>query len=209
MDQPETAAAGLAPVVTHRQGNEPERRQKRGHEDCHHRVMREMSIEARAILRLPGGKSPEEEGQRGRQKPGHGDAMGLEQPCDGLRAGQPLPAFHSDFGQSRRDVQVELMRRGVLAGIIAAPAVVAEIGQLRQVAISKGLLPGHGWKNRAEPLAVAAGVADLDLTACLVEGRCGVKRHGRRPPCPQYVRKQCQLSCQNRPDTLGQEWSRP
>jgi hypothetical protein len=52
------------------------------------------------------------------------------------------------------------MGRRILAGIVAPPAIVAEVGQVLEILGGKGPSQLHGRKNGAEPLAIPAGVAD-------------------------------------------------
>ena len=45
----------------------------------------------------------------------------------------------------------------------AGAAVVAEVGQVMHVSLGEVQATGHGGKDRAEPFAVTAGVADMHL----------------------------------------------
>ena len=161
MRKPHPSAADLAPIVPNGKGDQRQGEEEGRNEDRDERVMGQMGVEPGAALGAQGGQGPKEEGQRDDQKAGHGDAMGLEQPRQGAGAGQALPAFHPHLGRSRRYVEGEFVRRGVLARIVTASAIMAEVGQLRQVAFGKGFLTGHRRKDRAEAFTVAAGVADL------------------------------------------------
>jgi hypothetical protein len=58
---------------------------------------------------------------------------------------------------------------GILTCIVAAAAVVTQIGELIDVGYRKGLVPGDSWEHRAIALAVTAGVADLDLSARVID----------------------------------------
>jgi hypothetical protein len=44
---------------------------------------------------------------------------------------------------------------------------VAQIGQVMNVGFAKFQAPRHGWKYRAEALAITAAIADLKLTGNL------------------------------------------
>src|SRR5262245_42457844 len=84
------------------------------------------------------------------------------------------------------------MRRGVLAGVVAVAAVEAEIGEIGEIGFGESSALLHRRKNRAIPLAVAAGVADHHLPRALLEEfRPG---HGAPPPALQfYLRPSRQL----------------
>jgi hypothetical protein len=63
------------------------------------------------------------------------------------------------------------MRGRVLAGVQAGTAAVAEVGEVMQVG-RRDLEPGrHGGEHHAAALAVAAGIADLQLPRELGLGR--------------------------------------
>ena len=66
----------------------------------------------------------------------------------------------TDFGQHRRHVHVERMRRRELAVVVASAAIVAEVGEVVEVAVGEGAPQLHGGEHRAQPLAIAARVAD-------------------------------------------------
>ncbi len=70
---------------------------------------------------------------------GKGDAVALEQPGRGRGPGEAFPAFAAHFGQGGGQVQREFVRFGVLAGVVTAPAVVAEVGKLGDVAVEAKL----------------------------------------------------------------------
>ena len=78
-------------------------------------------------------------------------------------AGQP------HRGQDPRRIDRELVRRRVHAGVEAGPAVVAQVGQLGDVArVQQGAAFQRG-EHRAVPLAVPARVADVQLPLGLGE----------------------------------------
>jgi hypothetical protein len=66
----------------------------------------------------------------------------------------------TELGQRPRDIQHEFMGRGILAGVVAVAAIVAEVGQVVQVLTCKDPSELHGGKHRTESLTVAAGIAD-------------------------------------------------
>jgi len=59
------------------------------------------------------------------------------------------------------------MRRGVLAGVKTAAAVVAQVRQLHEVGVGERALGEHRGEDRAVAFAVSAGVADFRLAARL------------------------------------------
>jgi len=60
-----------------------------------------------------------------------GEAVFLEGFPGGTWKGKLFPTVLAHIGQGLRQVQFKLMRGGVLAGIVAAPAIVTEVRQLR------------------------------------------------------------------------------
>ena len=69
------------------------------------------------------------------------------------------------------------MRRRVLAGVQAGPAVVAQVGQKVDVGLAEFQAPRHRWEDGAKRLAVAAGIADLHLAGHLALGRTQGQAH--------------------------------
>ena len=206
------AAADLAPVAPQRQSDRSQRRQEGGREDRHHRRMRKDRVEALARRRPQRARRPEQRRDPQDERQRDPDAAFVEGAPQPGRPGVPLPALLPHFGERRRQVEGELVRLRVLAGVVAAAAVVAEVGELRDVARGEDLLAGHRGEDGAIALAIAAGVADLDLAARLVDGRWrrrSVKRHGRRPPGPQCVRRRFRWSCRSRRDSPARGSSPP
>src|SRR5690606_11915072 len=129
----------------------------------------------------------------------------------------------AEFSEDARNVEIELVRGGVLAGIIAAAAIVTEVRQLDEIAVGEGAVQRDGGKDGAITLAIAAGVADLDLPTCFGQerrariggrgrsgqGHGGFTGHGLRPPCLQCVRKRYRWSCRTRQDSPGRGLTRP
>ncbi len=182
------------PADRHRQNGQ---RQEEGwRKDRHHRAMGQHRIEAlttRGAERRHGPEQQRDPDGRGKRQR---HAAPLDQVGQGGEGGEILPTRHPQVGQHPRQVQVELVRRGVLAGVIAAAAVVAEVCELREISVGEGALSVDRREHRAEALAVAACVADLDLAADLrgEVRRAHVKRHGRRPPVPRSGRTRCRSS---------------
>ena len=98
--------------------------------------------------------------------------------------------LRQDFGQ----IQRELVRRSVLAGVIAAAAIVAEVGEIAQIAAGELAAQFDGRKDGAIAFAIPAGVADFHEAPGLPLGFRGgqlwpplCRQCGRRPsrwPCP-------------------------
>ena len=201
-----------APATRHRpippqaDGNAQQRKQESREKDRDHHAMRQDGVEPRP----PGFAQPvcQREDQRKAQRRGerHGKAAALEQACGGAGKGQIVPAFLPDLRQGTRQVQREFMRLGVLAGVIAPSAVVAEVGQLHHIAIAKGALAMQRRKDCAKPLAVAAGIADLGLTPGFIQG---INEHAQRPLCLRSGQRPFRLSCRTRPDSPAPGSTRP
>ena len=205
--------AHLGPVAPqpHRDGQR--RKQKGGGKDRHHTGMGEIGVKALSARGRQRAHRQHHRRHAQHQSRAQGHAAAVEQAAERSRPGIALPAFGADFGQGRGDVQGKGVRLGILAGVIAAAAVVAEIGQLREVRVAEGAFAEHRRKHVAIALAIAAGVADLRLAPRLGDGaglcRGQIKRHGRRPPVPRSGRRRCRWSCRSRRDSPRPESSRP
>ena len=206
MCSPERPGADPLPVTAEADGDADQWKEEGGQEDRHHRVVRQHGIEAFAALRRQCACRPEQECEADHGRHGDGDAVLLEGPACRLREGEVFPAVLPDIGQRLRQVQVELVRGGVLAGVVAAAAVVAEVRQLREVAVAEGALGVQCREHRTIALAIAAGIADLGLAAGFLEQ---ISLHGRRPPCLRCVRRRCRWSCRNRRGSPGRGSTRP
>lgn len=58
-----------------------------------------------------------------------------------------MPRINSDIGKALRQVDIEFMRFGILAGVVATLAVVTQIGQLNDIAAIKAALPVDRREN--------------------------------------------------------------
>src|ERR1039458_5488930 len=72
-------------------------------------------------------------------------------------------ATDAHFGNDLGDVDSELVRRGVHAGVVTGPTVMAEIRKMRDLAGGKNGPPLDCRKNSAVAFTVPAGIADSDL----------------------------------------------
>ncbi len=108
--------------------------------------------------REQGAREEDEGGQEG----GHEDreAVGGEARGELWGPGEFGVGLAAQPGHDLGVVQVELVRRRVLAGVVAAPAVVAEVGEVLELRVRERAAQFHHRKDRAESLAVAACVAD-------------------------------------------------
>ena len=88
----------------------------------------------------------------------------------------------------------------------SSPAVVAETGELRQVAILKLPLAEHCREDRAVALAIPAGIADIGLSTGL---RKGLIEHGQLHFLPRGDQRPCRRPCQIQRDGLGPGSSPP
>jgi hypothetical protein len=102
--------------------------------------VRQVGIEALAAFRPQRLHQREQHRETRNQRQPQRQAAAMEGPRQRSGPGQPLPAVLPDLGQHGGDVHRELVRRCVLAGVIAAAAVVAEIGELGDVAVGEGPL---------------------------------------------------------------------
>src|SRR5690606_29158119 len=71
-----------------------------------------------------------------------------------------LPRLRAHLRHEPREVERELVRRCVLAGVEAGAAVVAEVAEVADVALGEGEAALQRREGGAVALAVAAGVAD-------------------------------------------------
>lgn len=91
--------------------------------------------------------------------------IALEDSGERCRIGEVPPTIAPNLSRRLGQVQGAFMELVILAGIIAAAAVVAKIGDLREIAIGESAFPMQGRENRAIALAIAAGVANFRLAA--------------------------------------------
>ena len=184
----EAVAAGGAPVRPGRPGHDSDAPQ-RGHPDREQqRGVGEDTV--RRTGRGSAGTAGTDDQQREQgDRNGRGDrdraaTADRPRPADrpaGARPGRgrqvgvvPLAA---DRRQDGRRVDRELVRRRVHAGRVAGAAVVAQVGQVRDVALGQCPAPLERGKDRAVSFAVPAGVADGELTFRLGEQpRQGIPR---------------------------------
>src|SRR5580698_2534074 len=98
------------------------------------------------------------------------------------------------------------MRRGVLARVITFAAVVAEVGEVIQIAGGETLTLLHGGEDGAVAFAIAAGVADAHDTLAF---RREISGQHELPHGLRFFRTPFQSSCRIPPDILCQEYCRP
>jgi hypothetical protein len=88
------------------------------------------------------------------------------------RPGKILVYLKPELGEGLGDVYSELMRRGILAGIITPAAIVAEVGQVFQILLRESSAQLHSRVNRAESLTIAAGITDRHHSFGLIQQIC-------------------------------------
>ena len=162
---------------------------------------------------------PHRKCQRRRDDHHKPETVAREQPRQRAGPGEFGPCFGPPFGQRQRHIHGEFMGRRILAGMVAGPAMVTEIGQLRGVALREQAAALHRREDSAEALAIAAGIADLhdprgflmrrrggELDqADIIHGVCpraggsGCGRHRLR----RFGRTQPRWSCRFRRDNPG------
>ncbi|MNS41901.1 hypothetical protein D3C72_742680 [compost metagenome] len=158
--------ADVAPEArdAHRQGQhrKPEHHAKHQRQ----RVVREHGIEV-AGHGLMKQSARHQHGQHQKQRQAAGGSQRQDQPVALVqRAQRGGPGvvgvgLHAHLGHGLRHVHREFMRRRVLAGVQTGAAVVAQVGQVVQVGLAEFQSARHRRKHRAEPFAIAAGVAYL------------------------------------------------
>src|SRR5439155_12586942 len=112
-------------------------------------------------------------------------SVALESPGKGAGPGESPVGRAPDLREHLREVELELVRRGVLAGVVARAAAVAEIGEIGKVAFGEAQAPLQRRKDRAVALAIAARVANARHPPTFVDeldGNRFKRRHGVRPP---------------------------
>ena len=120
-------------------------------------------------------------------------------PAKRARPGVDRVGFVAQLGQRARHVDVELVRRRILAVRQAGAALVAEIGEVVQVAAAEGAPHLHRREHRAQALAIAAGVADGHQPVGFVQGfSCW---HASPLPLRRCGRTPCRWSCRCRRDS--------
>src|SRR2546428_12651698 len=70
--------------------------------------------------------------------------VALESPRKGAGPGVLLVCLRPDFSEHLREVELELVRRRVLAGVVARSAVVAGVGEISEIAVGAGEAPAPG-----------------------------------------------------------------
>ena len=171
--------------------------------------------EGRAVIETR--KADEETRDGERQDEADGKPVSREEP--GERAGPRIGriGLRPHARQGQRHVDVEFMRRGELAIVKAGAAAVAEVGQIIEIAVSEGAAHLHRRKYRAEPLAIAAGIADRHEAIGLGEIFARVRPDGAklssvhrlRPPAPRCARRRCRSSCRCRRRSRARAHCRP
>ncbi len=138
---------------------------------------------------------PQEEGDGEKRQDGNCYSVAPEESGKRTRPGVALVCLQAKLRQDSWQIQRELVRRSVLAGVIAAAAIVAEVGEIAQIAAGELTAQLDGRKDGAIAFAIPAGVADFHEAAGLLLGFRGgqfwpplCRQCGRRPrqwPCPR------------------------
>lgn len=74
-----------------------------------------------------------------------------------------FPAVMAHLGQCFGQVQIKFMGISVLAGIVTPPTIVTQIGQMRDVPITKSTRRCDCGKDGTIPFAIPTGIANFDL----------------------------------------------
>ncbi len=244
LDRPAAARAPEGPgAQRHRDHRPAEGQPAEGHHHPigDHRVKRPgsgmIAVEHRLVLQRH--CQDHDRAQAERRHHRDPEPVPLEDPAKASWPSMIRIAFGAQFGEGAGQVHAPLMRRRVLAGVIASFAVVAEVREVGQVAVGEGSAQLHRREDRAVALAIAAGIADLHGAAGLGErgrdGACALRgwhplpnpppsvgrgwrgfpdgevssRHGAPPPVPPGGRKPSRWSCRSRPSSPGPTHCRP
>jgi hypothetical protein len=93
----------------------------------------------------------------------HRQSVPLEQAGEKRRPAILAVSVRAQLAQELRDVHGELMRRRVLASVVAVAAIEAEVGEIDEIGFAENSALLHRREHGAVTLAVAAGVADRHL----------------------------------------------
>src|SRR4029450_8796282 len=141
--------------------------QEHAAEERHHDVVRKHAIEI-AWSNRPGEHTVVDDqtgGDHRRGQSGAEEETGPQvvMPEGGRQEHRPairLVRFRANLRHRPRDVDAELVRRRILAGVKKLATVVAQVGEIRQIARRKCQAVLHRRKYGAELLAVTARIAD-------------------------------------------------
>ena len=161
--------ADIAPERAHAHDQRDDRIKKRRAEQGGHRVMRHQFVErAGARCGVPNstcrslqrGKAEDERGDAERGNEADDEPVARERAGEGAGPGIGRVGLRPRHRERLRHIDVEFMRRRELAVGVAGAAGMAEIGEIVEVAVGKRAAHFHRRKHRAQPLAIAAGIAD-------------------------------------------------
>ena len=153
-------------------------------ENSDHRVVRHQPIERagagvdakQSLWIMPADKARDKTGDTESRDDADRQAIAFEQRRQGAWPRVGLIGLRAHNCQSLGNIDGEGVRRGKLAIDIASAAAMAEVGQIIEIGIAEGAAHFHGRKDRAKPLAIAAGIADGHETIGLSECRRRVVR---------------------------------
>ena len=201
---------GVAPESNQADSEHDHDQQKYDAEGPGHRAVRKYGVKRACVVRVRRKEHrrldeeehrPQEQRQACGGDEGHGYPIALEQRGERIWPGILPVRLQADVGEHFRKVQLEFVRRCVLAGVITGAAVVAEVGEVCEVGLGEAQSPLERRKDRAKAFAVTAGVADARHSRALFDQRDGNRsrqRHGARPPLPRCGRRRCRSPCRFR-----------
>src|SRR5207249_5440737 len=99
--------------------------------------------------------------------------VALESPSKSAGPGVSPVSLAPDLREHLREVELELVRRRVLAGVVARAAVVAEVGEISEVIFGEGEPPLQRRKDRTIAFAIAARIANARHPPAFVDKLCG------------------------------------
>ena len=199
--------AGVAPESNQARGERDHDEEEYDAEGPGHRAVRKHGVERACVVWVCRKQHrpldekehcPQEKRQARRGDEADGHAIALEQRGERTRPSVLPVCLQADVREHFRKVKLELVRRRVLAGVIAGAAVVAQVGEVCEVALGEAQSPLERRKDRAKAFAITAGIADARHSRALFDQRDGNRsrrRHGARPPLPRCGRTRCRSPC--------------
>ena len=207
------ARSALAPETPEADRPRHEHVDPDGAEERDHRVVGQDGVEgARTCVRREerlcedagqGGKN----GEARRSDEGGRDAVAFEGCAERARPGMVAIGTLADLLERLRHVHSELVRRRVLAMVVAGAAVVAEVRKVGELLLGESGAQLHGREDGAVPFAIAARIADHHDPFTF--GEQVSERHALLPSFRRYVRRRSRWSFRTRRCSPGRGCCRP
>ena len=161
--------------------------EKGGAEDRDHRVVRHHPIESpcadvavKEDCRIMRGHETDDEGDNaGRSGQRDPQPIAIEDGSQEARPGIARIAVGTDGRERSRHIDGKLVRWRKLAVHIAGAAGMAQVGQIVEITVPELTPQLHRGEHRAEPLAIAAGVADRHQSVGFCQSLAGMDGLGK------------------------------